>query len=178
MIEAGAWVTIALLVALYVLFFVVDLDVNSRVAARKLEKHQDDFGRAFTSIRDHIRRHGEPFQPTADNALPAEEFITHTAMLIGGANIDREHARYARLDVFSDPPYSEPLLYVTFGSEWALASRGPDGELHTQAEQLRAWLQDPTENQPLIYDPANGTVSQGDLIMSSLQAVGPGFEQP
>jgi hypothetical protein len=167
MIEAGCWVALALLAALYVLYFVIDLDFESRTASRKLGRHQEDFGRAYMTIREQIRRTGAPFQPTPDNALPAEEFIAHAALLLGGANINREQARYARLDIFSSEAYSEPLLYVTSGTDWALASRGPDGAQDMTADELRAWLSNPAVITPLMYDPSNGTISTGDLIMSS-----------
>jgi hypothetical protein len=171
MTEAGVCVAIALLVALYVLYFIVDLDFEARTVRRKMEKHREDFGRAYGALRERVRDAGVPFTPGPGDDLPDPEFIDATALHLGGQPLHREYARHARLDIFSQPrAYGEPSLYVINGVEWALISRGPDGEFNSMPDQWRQWLAGTEAEGPLLYDPSNGTLSAGDLVMSSRDA--------
>ncbi len=171
MTEAGVCVAIALLVALYALYFIVDLDFEARTVRRKMEKHREDFGRAYGTLRERVRDTGAPFAPGPGDDLPDPEFIDATALLLGGQPLHREYARHARLDIFSQPrPYAEPSLYVIAGPEWALVSRGPDGEFNSAPNLWRQWLAPAPAREPLLYDPSNGTISPGDLVMSSRDA--------
>jgi hypothetical protein len=171
MTEAGILVGLALLGALYVLYFIVDLDFDARTVRRKMEKHREDFGRAYGALRERVRDTGVPFTPGPGDDLPDPAFIDATALHLGGQPLHREYARHARLDIFSQPrAYGQPSLYVVSGVEWALVSRGPDGDFNSTPEQWRQWLANAAPEEPLLYDPSNGTISAGDLVMSSRDA--------
>jgi hypothetical protein len=64
---------------------------------------------------------------------------------------------------------ASPYLYVTDDSAWILASTGPDETRDMSLDDLRDHLKDEDYLVGHTYDPSNGTITPGDVILDSYQ---------
>lgn len=86
-----------------------------------------------------------------------------------GPGAAEKYISWTNLKSFENRPGGSPLLAAVESHRYLLRSRGPDGVNESNSVRNNYILIGLSAGPSFLYDPTNGTVSQGDLIRTALQ---------
>lgn len=160
--DALLQVTAGIAVSACILMAIAKVDLSAAKENQKVERAIKYLDFAAYTVSEQVKKTGLPYEPAPEQTLP-EVVSSDFAKLNGDKPYFQAEGQYARLDFFGgEKPFTAPLRYYVQGASWIIASQGPDLDQDLVVEN---GFPTKEELSGFLYDPTNGVVSSGDLVL-------------